>query len=545
MSNFDLSFLHRLPASEQAEFASYWEATQADIIRGSFSEFVKFAFSITDPVTQYIHNWHIDLITEYLGLVEQGVIRKLIINVPPRSLKSLIVNQAWPAWLLGHNPAERIVSASYGMDLAIKNSVKTRLIMENEFYKKMFPKTRLAHDNNQKMQFSTTEMGHRVATSTGSGITGEGGNILIVDDLSSALDAQSDTIHEGQIAWYDTSFSNRLNDKKNGAIVVIMQRLREDDLTGHLMASKTGWVKLKLPIYTDKDIRFTRFEPRKTYTFKKGLLHEARMDWDYVKGEEKKGSFYFSGQFLQEPTPAGGGIIKKAWFTLWEPSIPLPRMTYVLQSYDTAFTANTLNDPSACLTIGVFNKAAQGQDPNWAFMILDWWNEHLEFPELEERAKMDYKLTSGRASKLSFGINKKHVDLLVVEEKATGKPVIQRLQRAAGLPILGYTPTTDKIQRVNIVSPIVETGKIYVMSSGKPPIPEGYQEFAAWVQPFIKEVCTFPKAPHDEAPDTLSQALITLEHMEFTDVDHVDLNPSRDPDEPVEYRAERSEEVYG
>lgn len=545
MSDFNLSLLQNLSPSEQNEYVALWEATQADVIRSDLSQFVRFAFSITDPATPYIHNWHIDLICEYLQAVERGEIRKLIINVPPRSLKSLIVNQAWPAWLLGHNPAERIVSASYGMDLAIKNSVKTRLIMENEFYKKMFPKTRLAHDNNQKMQFSTTEMGHRVATSTGSGITGEGGNILIVDDLSSALNAQSDVIHEGQIEWYDTSFSNRLNNKNTGAIVVIMQRLREDDLTGHLMASKSGWIKLKLPVYTDKDIRFSRFEPRMSYMFKKGLLHESRMDWDYVKGEEKKGSFYFSGQFMQEPTPKGGGIIKKAWFTLWEPSIPLPRMTYVLQSYDTAFTSNTLNDPSACLTIGVFNKATKDQNPNWAFMILDWWNEHLEFPELEERAKMDYKLTTGRASKLSFGINKKHVDLLVVEEKATGKSVIQRLQRAAGLPILGYTPTTDKIQRVNIVSPIVETGKVYVMASGAPVMAEGYQEFAAWVQPFIKEVCTFPKAPHDEAPDTFSQALVTLEHMEFTDVDQVDLNPARDPDEEVFYPVHREEEIYG
>lgn len=543
-----------LSPAEQQEYLLLDESLDIDLYRTNFHEFVKWCFSVTDPGTPYVDNWHVDMMCEYLLAVERGEIKRLIINVPPRSLKSLVVNVAWTAWLLGHNPGERILSTSYSLKLSTDNSIKTRLILEHPFYKKLFPNTRIARDQNEKMQFTTTARGHRQAISTGAkGVTGFGGNILIVDDLSSTDDARSDDVHAGQIEWYDFSFSNRLNNKKTGAIVVIMQRLREDDLTGHLMG-QGGWVRVKLPVINESknDIVFRRFEHRgKVYTFKAGAyLHEERMDRDYIESEKKKGEFYFAGQFLQNPVPAGGGIIKKSWLKPWPCEAEMPRMLYVLQSYDTAFTEKTEGDPTGCLTLGVFDTnrparaqgapawdAAQQLPPVYGIMVLDWWGEHLGFPALKKRVMLDYKATTGRVSRLPFGVNNKHVDLLLIEKKGSGQSLIQELQLAK-LPVLEYMPTTDKVVRAHAVSPIVEAGKVYV--------PEGpkKREFADWVQPWVKEVTSFPRAPHDEAMDTLTQALLKLEHMDFVEIPGVEENKDPD-DEPVAYHVQSEESIYG
>ena len=216
------------------------------IVRGDFASFIKQSFYSVNPATKYLHNWHIDLIAEYLNACEQGEIKRLIINIPPRSLKSIAVSVAWPAWLLGHDPSRRIIAASYSQNLSLKHSLDSRLVMNSAWYKKIFPSVKIASDQNEKAKFVTTKRGFRIATSVGGAITGEGGNFLIVDDAHNPINIMSEVQRQSTLDWFDQTFASRLDDKRQGVFVVVMQRLHEGDLCGHLL-NKGGWEHLKLP----------------------------------------------------------------------------------------------------------------------------------------------------------------------------------------------------------------------------------------------------------------------------------------------------------
>jgi len=203
------------------------EAMQEEyaICRTDLAAFIEKTFKMVSPGVPFKFNWHIDAISEYLTALTDRKIRKLIINIPPRSLKSISCNVAWPAWLMGKDPTSRIMSASYAQSLSDKHSTDCRLLIESPWYKACFPNTRLSDDNNQKRKYVTTARGHRIATSVGGVATGEGADYLVLDDPHSAQDAQSKLIREGQISWIDTSWSSRMDDKETGVQLLIMQRL--------------------------------------------------------------------------------------------------------------------------------------------------------------------------------------------------------------------------------------------------------------------------------------------------------------------------------
>lgn len=184
------------------------------LLQNDLTSFIQKCFATVNPSTEYQFNWHISLIAEHLIACEKREIKRLIINIPPRHLKSLIVNVAWPAWLLGQNPANRFISASYSQALATKHSLDSRLIINSDWYKENFPKTKLTSDQNQKEKFVTTKRGFRLATSVGGTLTGEGGDFLILDDPHNPANINSRTIREGTINWYEQVFSSRLDDKK-------------------------------------------------------------------------------------------------------------------------------------------------------------------------------------------------------------------------------------------------------------------------------------------------------------------------------------------
>lgn len=195
------------------------------MLRTDLPSFIGKVLQTVDPGAPYLPNWHIDLIAEYLEAAGRGSISRLIINMPPRALKSVCVSVAWPAWLLGHDPRSRIIAASYAATLAVKHSLDCRLVMESEWYRALFPGTQLAHDQNEKHKFMTTQRGFRFATSVGGSVTGEGGNFLIMDDPLSPMQALGEHGRAHVAAWFDHTFATRLNDKKKGVIVLVMQRL--------------------------------------------------------------------------------------------------------------------------------------------------------------------------------------------------------------------------------------------------------------------------------------------------------------------------------
>lgn len=278
-----------------------------------FTSFLRMVVGTVSPGTRYQHNWHIEAIAAHLEACAKGDIRRLIINMPPRMLKSITVSVAWPAWLMGHDPKKRIMAASYAQSLSVKHSLDCRLLMQSAWYKSIFLQTELAHDQNEKDKFVTTKRGHRIATSVGGAATGEGGNILIVDDPLNPLQAQQRSMREAANQWFDHTFATRLDDKKRGAIVVVMQRLHADDLSGYLLKKK-GWELLSLPAIAPIDMQIVRGGFRK-YRKAGEVLHEAREDAQMLEEMKRDlGSANFNAQYQQAPLGDDEGMVKLGWF---------------------------------------------------------------------------------------------------------------------------------------------------------------------------------------------------------------------------------------
>lgn len=280
--------------------------------RQNITMFLSRAFQIINPGEQYLHNWHIDCISEYLHCLHEGKIRKLIINVPPRSLKSVMCSTAYPAWLMGDDPTTKIICASYSATLAREFSQNTRLIMQTKWYKELFPKTLIKPGDDRQEEFLTTMRGRRVATSVGGSLTGKGGEYLIMDDPVNPSEAMSDTEREKANTWMKQTFMSRLNDKKTGKMLVIMQRLHEDDVTG-MLKQQGIWEHLCLPAYTREKriIDMGAFH----HEWEEGEpLHANREDHEVLDEiRSSMGAYAFAGQYMQEPVPLGEAVFKPEW----------------------------------------------------------------------------------------------------------------------------------------------------------------------------------------------------------------------------------------
>ena len=283
----------------------------------NIKDFTAQAFKLVSPADAYAYNWHIGCVAEHLHAVHEGQLHRLIINIPPRSLKSIMVSVAWPAWLLGKDPRTRIIAASYAQNLATKHSLDTRLILESEWYGQLFPDTKIADDQNEKANFMTTKRGFRKATSTGGSILGDGADYLIADDLIKADEALSDTVRDSTNRWFDQSFITRMNQPKESRAVVVMQRLHAVDLTGHLI-EKGSWHLLKIPAEARKKVFVKLGE--KEWTLEEGeLLHPDRLgraELDTARND--LGEYAYAGQFLQEPVPDGGAEFQVGWYQMFE-----------------------------------------------------------------------------------------------------------------------------------------------------------------------------------------------------------------------------------
>jgi len=343
------------------------------LLKQDLSLFTQKVFKTVDPNSEYLHNWHIDLIAEYLLACKKGEIKRLIINIPPRHLKSISVAVSFPAWLLGHNPSEQIMCASYSEALSFEHSLNCRLILESQWYKEIFPETILVDDQNTKRKFVTTERGFRIATSVGGTATGEGGNFLIVDDPTSAKQAESEAFRNNANTWFDQTFYSRLNDKKNGVIIVIMQRLHEDDLTGHLL-SKGGWEHLCLPLIAEKNEHLEK--GKHSFDRQEGeLLHPARIDLEEVeKIKLGMGSYAFAGQYQQRPSPEGGGEFKKEWIQYYDKINHESFNNYIF--VDPANSKNKKSDYTSIVVIGA------GGDGN--LYLIDAIRDKLNVRERED-----------------------------------------------------------------------------------------------------------------------------------------------------------------
>ncbi len=324
------------------------------VLRQDFSSFIHKVFTEINPGTQYVHNWHINLIADYLESVRQGKIKRLIINMPPRALKSVCVSVAWPAWVLGQKPAARIMAASYSSILSQKHSLDCRMILASDWYQNLFPATILSKEHNQKSKFLTTKNGFRFATSVGGSATGEGGDILLIDDPHNPTQINSRKNRNKAIEWFEQTFVTRLNDKQKGAIVLVMQRLHADDLSAHLISSG-GWELLKIPAVSAND--FTYKIGSKNYFYAKNdILNKKRDTHQFLQNiQQEIGARNYAAQFLQEPLPDNFSLLQEESICYYQ---QLPdAFEYFIHSWDTAIKTSEKADYS----VGTFWGALAGK----------------------------------------------------------------------------------------------------------------------------------------------------------------------------------------
>lgn len=493
-------------------------------------EFVKQAWPIVEPDAPFIPGWHISAICEHLEAITNGQIRKLLINIPPRHSKSTIASVMWPMWEWILNPAEKFLCASYSGVLSTRDNLKARRLLQSPWYQERWGSLfTLSGDQNAKQRFENDKTGYRIATSVGGTATGEGGSRLLLDDPHSAQEAQSDTLRESALEWFDVVWSTRLNNPKTDAMVTIMQRLHEKDISGHILEDIGGWEHVMIPAEYDGGKRRTvlgNYDPR---TVKGELICPERFGVEQITELKKLlGVYGTAGQLQQDPQPGEGGILNTERFKLWPADKGLPQFEYIIQSYDCAFTEKTSGDPTACSTYAVFT-----HDGRRNVMLVDAWDELLSYPNLRKRVLNDWGMEYGGTSVRNGLQRPVRASLVLVEAKASGQSLLQDLQ-LAGVPAIGYNPgNADKVSRAHQAAPTLELGILYIPESGKN---KGHA--VSWAQGFLKQLSKFPRGKNDDYVDTFTQAIIYLKN------DHwFDLPKAKQFDEPKK-RIETRENPY-
>jgi predicted phage terminase large subunit-like protein len=448
----------------------------------SFADFVRQAWAELEPRTRFLDNWHIALLAEHLEAVADGGITRLIVNVPPRSGKSLLATIFLPCWVWLHNPAERFMFASYSAVLSTKHSVDRRALIQSPWYQRRWSSVvKLADDSNLKTEFSNTARGHQIATSVGASATGRGGNFLLADDLINPEQANSDAERKAAIRWFDETYSTRLDDKRAGRMVVIEQRTHAADLTAHLLA-QGGWTHLSLPAIAEQRtvIRFPR-SGREVIRDEGDLLWPAREGRAELEAAKVRlGSFGFTSQYMQAPVGREGNDIKAEWLTAtYRVGALPPKFDSIVLSLDTAFKTGITNNYSAILALGTLRSARGGYAPG--HYLLDAWRGRVEFGELKRKVVAMHE--------------KWHSNVVLIEDAASGQSLIQELRAGTTLPLKPIKVDSDKRSRVAAVCPMLEARLLIL------------PEVAGWRDDFIAELTSFPAGAFDDWVDALAQAL--------------------------------------
>jgi hypothetical protein len=284
-------------------------------------EFVRQAWHVVEPSTPFVPGWHIDAITDHLEAISRGHIRNLLINVPPRHMKSLLVSVFWPAWEWITWPERRWLCSSYASSLSIRDSLQCRRLIESPWYQARWGHIfSLTSDQNAKSRFDNNRSGYRLATSVGGSVTGEGGDRIVCDDPHKVDEVVSDSLRKAAIDWWDIAMSTRVNDPKTSAMIIVMQRCHQRDLSGHLL-EKGNFEHLCLPAEYEGPSRMTSIGFSDPRTELGELLWPDRFGIKEIADLKiSLGSYAAAGQLQQRPSPAGGGIFKRHWFRYFQPA---------------------------------------------------------------------------------------------------------------------------------------------------------------------------------------------------------------------------------
>jgi len=484
---------------------------EAERCRRRLGDFITAAWPVIEPATPFVSNWHIEAIAEYLEAATRGEIKRLVINIPPRHMKTLQVSVFWPAWVWLAYPEKRFLYGAYAERLSTTHSVicrrliaskgiravrdqdqRGRTVIERLGYRGLLRLIsgpgpwELCGDQNLKRRFENTRTGFRLATSVGGSVTGEGGDFLVLDDPHKPDEVGSDTLREKVLDWHDSTWTTRLNDAETGVQVIVMQRLHEADLTGHVL-ERGDFEHLCLP---------AEYEPKHPFCWPKDPRSEpGEVLWPkwgskwLAEKQTELGSYNYAGQYQQRPSPAAGGIFQRSW---WRHYSELPEPKALVASWDMAFKDSDGSD----YVVGQL----------WLRDLADKYlvaqiRARLDFPASVNAVKALYEFAKLRWPDKSFRI--------LVEDKANGSAVIATLRREIS-GLIAVQPEGGKESRAHAVAPEVEAGNIY-LPSDHIPAPPGYKETATEV--FVDECAAFPNGAHDDQVDAMTQALLRIRKM--------------------------------
>ena len=476
VSYLDLTERYLLPEEETPEAYPDRDLSLHQFIAGNGHG--SGAWRVVEPGRSFVANWHLEAICEYLEALYNGEIRRLVINIPPGHMKSLSATVFFPAWIWGYrDPSFRSIFASYSQNLSLRDSLRCRRILQSRWFadNAVYP-VRLRDDQNAKQKFETDRTGFRLATSTGGLGTGERADLICVDDPLKVSESESERARENVLTWWTEEMSSRGSDPKTARFLTIMQRTHDLDIAG--WAIEAGYDTLVLPAEHNPQISLStrshlfRDQWREQYE-RDGLLWPEqfpRSTLDELK--QTLGSYGYAAQFQQSPVPREGGAIKAAWWKRYDR--PPDEFDAIVLSWDTAVKAAEINDPWCCTVWGVLAKD---------FYLLHCYCDRHEYPEGK---RLFYNLAT-----------RWQPTTVLVEDKGSGQSLIQEARRDRAFPwaIIPIKPIGDKEMRLNVVTPIIEAGRVFL------------PERSDWVADYELELARFPRGVHDDRVDSTSQFL--------------------------------------
>ena len=470
------------------------------IYTNSFHAFAKASFVSLYPGVPFEDNWHIECISEFLESVESGEIKRLIINVAPRTLKSFLVARAFPAWVLGRTPHEKFIVTSYGYEVVEQNAIASRRIMKSDWYKNIFPNTNISADLDRNTHFETTSGGQYYAASALSPVTGIGASYILVDDPLKPMEAASATVRNSTNENLHTTFFSRFDDQRTGKFVMIMQRLHEDDPTGNLLRDG-GYTHLKLPAETKTQILINLKTPTKDIQWEmkeNSLLFPARLSRTIL--DRMRLDFtelQYVGQMLQEPVSLGGGEFKEEFIQYYKEGSLRPKEMNIVILCDPA-GGEDLNKKKKKLT-DYTAMVVVGLAPDNNYYLLDIIRDRLNPTERIETLFMlhrKYNELSGKPPKVGYEKFSMQSDLHYIEVKKAEDSYNFQLIKLGDNRMI-------KEERIRQLIPDMQKGRWYFPRSLMYVDGEGMR-FDLIQELIQSEFLTFPKSRFDDVSDALS-----------------------------------------
>ena len=467
--------------------AAHVLAARRELSRRSLASFVRLAWPVIEPGQPYVHGPHVDVMCEALERVARGETKRLLLNVPPGTMKSLLVGVFFPMWMWGPqgNPSARFVGVAHEQSLGVRDNLKCRRLASSDWYQSLWgDEVTMTGDQNTKVNFENTATGFR-QVATPSNITGRRGDFVILDDPLSAENANSEAEREKVNLWFREALPTRLNNPDTSSIIVVMQRLHERDVSGLILAEKLGYEHLMLPMRFEPD----RADPYDWRTEDGELLFPARFSEETVTDLERTlGPYATAGQLQQRPAPREGGLFKPSWFeVITADKIPAGRPRRV-RAWDLAATAKaTSNNPD--WTVGL----RMAKYPNGWFVIEAIKRLRGSPMEVEstvlQTASIDGHMVTVRMTQDPGQAGKAQAE--------------QFVRKLAGYPVVTKTATGDKATRATPAASQAEIGNIKILATGDPVAD-------AWIGPFLDELALFPAGSHDDQVDVLADAVNEL-----------------------------------